>query len=103
MTQAAQVQDFYERYPYPRPLDSLDEYRRLWQDGVGGEFLLTPQAVSERNHATMRSPNVMIKRRKWRLIVVRRSCIRRIACLSYAARSHDPGDRDLLGIRCNRQ
>jgi len=26
------VRDFYERYPYPRPIDSLDNYRRLWQD-----------------------------------------------------------------------
>jgi SAM-dependent methyltransferase len=29
---AADVQDFYERYPYPRPIESLDAYRRLWQD-----------------------------------------------------------------------
>jgi SAM-dependent methyltransferase len=29
---AAQVQDFYERYPYPRPIDSLEKYRRLGQD-----------------------------------------------------------------------
>ena len=29
---AAEVQDFYERYPYPLPIDSLEEYRRLWQD-----------------------------------------------------------------------
>jgi SAM-dependent methyltransferase len=29
----AEVQDFYERYPYPRPIDDLDYYRRLWQDG----------------------------------------------------------------------
>jgi 2-polyprenyl-3-methyl-5-hydroxy-6-metoxy-1,4-benzoquinol methylase len=27
-----QVQDFYERYPYPRPVDNLEQYRRLWQD-----------------------------------------------------------------------
>jgi SAM-dependent methyltransferase len=27
-----EVRDFYERYPYPRPIDSLDDYRRLWQD-----------------------------------------------------------------------
>jgi SAM-dependent methyltransferase len=26
------VRDFYDRYPYPRPVDSLDNYRRLWQD-----------------------------------------------------------------------
>jgi len=29
---AADVQDFYERYPYPRPIDSLDAYRQRWQD-----------------------------------------------------------------------
>jgi 2-polyprenyl-3-methyl-5-hydroxy-6-metoxy-1,4-benzoquinol methylase len=29
---AADVQEFYERYPYPRPIDSLEEYRRHWQD-----------------------------------------------------------------------
>ena len=27
-----EVQDFYERYPYPRPIDDLDPYKRLWQD-----------------------------------------------------------------------
>jgi SAM-dependent methyltransferase len=29
---AEEVREFYERYPYPRPVDSLDSYRRLWQD-----------------------------------------------------------------------
>jgi SAM-dependent methyltransferase len=29
---AAAVKDFYERYPYPRPIDDLDNYRRRWQD-----------------------------------------------------------------------
>jgi SAM-dependent methyltransferase len=29
---AAAVQDFYERYPYPRPIDDLDNYRRRWED-----------------------------------------------------------------------
>ena len=29
---AAAVKDFYERYPYPRPIDDLDKYRRRWQD-----------------------------------------------------------------------
>src|SRR5262245_39623439 len=28
----AEVQDFYERYPYPRPIDSLEKYQRLGQD-----------------------------------------------------------------------
>jgi len=29
---ADQVRDFYDRYPYPRPVDSLENYRRLWRD-----------------------------------------------------------------------
>jgi SAM-dependent methyltransferase len=29
---AEDVRDFYDRYPYPRPVDSLEKYRRLWQD-----------------------------------------------------------------------
>src|SRR5882762_3245873 len=29
---AEEVRDFYDRYPYPRPIASLDKYRRLWQD-----------------------------------------------------------------------
>jgi SAM-dependent methyltransferase len=29
---AEAVRDFYDRYPYPRPVDSLDKYRRLWQE-----------------------------------------------------------------------
>jgi SAM-dependent methyltransferase len=29
---ADEVRDFYDRYPYPRPIESLDKYRRLWQD-----------------------------------------------------------------------
>ena len=30
---AEAVREFYERLPYPRPIDSLEEYRLLWQDG----------------------------------------------------------------------
>jgi SAM-dependent methyltransferase len=26
------VRDFYDRYPYPRPIDDLEHYRQLWQD-----------------------------------------------------------------------
>ena len=26
------VRNFYERYPYPRPVESLDKYRQRWQD-----------------------------------------------------------------------
>jgi SAM-dependent methyltransferase len=29
---AEEVRDFYDRYPYPRPVESLEKYRRLWQD-----------------------------------------------------------------------
>jgi SAM-dependent methyltransferase len=28
----AAVQEFYEQYPYPRPVDNLDDYRARWQD-----------------------------------------------------------------------
>src|ERR1017187_10306638 len=27
-----EVQDFYERYPYPRPVESLEKYRERWRD-----------------------------------------------------------------------
>lgn len=27
-----EVREFYDRYPYPRPVESLDDYRRLWTD-----------------------------------------------------------------------
>jgi SAM-dependent methyltransferase len=29
---AKEVRDFYDRYPYPRPIDSLEKYRGLWQE-----------------------------------------------------------------------
>src|SRR5437762_12550005 len=29
---AAEVRDFYDRYPYPPPVDNLDKYRGRWQD-----------------------------------------------------------------------
>ena len=35
--------------------------------------------------------------------MIRKNCIRRVAGLTYAARSHDPGDRDFLGTRCKKQ
>jgi len=31
-TGADQVREFYEQYPYPRPVDSLENYARLWKD-----------------------------------------------------------------------
>jgi len=27
-----EVKNFYDHYPYPRPVDSLATYQRLWQD-----------------------------------------------------------------------
>ena len=29
---ADEVRDFYDRYPYPQPVESLEQYRRLWRD-----------------------------------------------------------------------
>lgn len=29
---ADEVRDFYDRYPYPRPVESLDRYRQRWRD-----------------------------------------------------------------------
>jgi SAM-dependent methyltransferase len=29
---AEEVRDFYDRYPYPPPVDNLEKYRLLWQD-----------------------------------------------------------------------
>jgi SAM-dependent methyltransferase len=29
---ADKVQDFYDHYPYPRPIDSLERYQRLWKN-----------------------------------------------------------------------
>lgn len=29
---AKEVRDFYDRYPYPPPIDNLEKYQRLWQD-----------------------------------------------------------------------
>src|SRR5436190_18379390 len=29
---AEEVREFYDRHPYPPPVDSLEGYRQLWQD-----------------------------------------------------------------------
>src|SRR5277367_6407950 len=29
---AEEVRDFYDRYPYPPPIDNLEKYQRQWQD-----------------------------------------------------------------------
>jgi SAM-dependent methyltransferase len=31
-TVAEQVRDFYDHFPYPPPIDDLDDYKRRWQD-----------------------------------------------------------------------
>jgi SAM-dependent methyltransferase len=33
---ADEVRDFYDRYPYPPPVDNLESYRRLWRDRQRG-------------------------------------------------------------------
>jgi len=30
--EGGEIQEFYERYPYPRPVETLDKYRLQWQD-----------------------------------------------------------------------
>jgi len=32
LDRADEVRSFYDRYPYPRPVDSLEQYSRLWED-----------------------------------------------------------------------
>jgi SAM-dependent methyltransferase len=32
LDRADEVRSFYDRYPYPRPVDSLEQYRQLWED-----------------------------------------------------------------------
>jgi SAM-dependent methyltransferase len=32
LNRADEVRSFYDRYPYPRPVDSLEQYSRLWED-----------------------------------------------------------------------
>jgi SAM-dependent methyltransferase len=32
LNRADEVRSFYDRYPYPRPVDSLEQYGRLWED-----------------------------------------------------------------------
>jgi 2-polyprenyl-3-methyl-5-hydroxy-6-metoxy-1,4-benzoquinol methylase len=32
LDKADEVRSFYDRYPYPRPVDSLEQYRLLWDD-----------------------------------------------------------------------
>jgi SAM-dependent methyltransferase len=53
---AAEVQEFYEHYPYPRPLDSLDSYRTLWQDRQrrrADQHLFSPGQPYREDHAIL--------------------------------------------------
>ena len=50
------VKDFYERYPYPRPVDSLKKYRRLWQDSQrrrADYHLFWPAASFKEDHSIL--------------------------------------------------
>jgi hypothetical protein len=38
---AGEVRDFYNRYPYPPPVDNLEKYRWLWQDPHGAARIIT--------------------------------------------------------------
>jgi len=52
----ADVQDFYERYPYPPPVDSLENYRRFWQDpqkGRADHHLLWPALPYREGHSIL--------------------------------------------------
>lgn len=53
---APDVQDFYERYPYPRPIDSLEKYRQLWQDRErrrADHHLFWPSTPFREDHAIL--------------------------------------------------
>src|SRR5277367_805454 len=53
---AEQVQDFYDRYPYPAPVESLDQYRRAWQDPQkrrADYHLFWPATSYRENHSVL--------------------------------------------------
>jgi SAM-dependent methyltransferase len=53
---AADVRDFYERHPYPPPVDSLENYRRFWQDqqkGRADHHLLWPALPYREDHSIL--------------------------------------------------
>src|SRR5271154_1166393 len=49
---SADVREFYDRYPYPPPMDSLEKYRQLWQDQKRrrADFHLSWPALSYREN-----------------------------------------------------
>ncbi|MGA8732211.1 MAG: class I SAM-dependent methyltransferase [Terracidiphilus sp.] len=53
---AQEIQDFYDRYPYPPPVNSLDQYRRLWQDPHrrrADHHLFWPQRSFREDHSIL--------------------------------------------------
>jgi SAM-dependent methyltransferase len=53
---AEEVQDFYDRYPYPRPVDNLEQYRQLWQDPQrrrADHHLFWPDKPYRENHSIL--------------------------------------------------
>jgi SAM-dependent methyltransferase len=52
----AEVQDFYERYPYPKPVDSLDNYKKAWQDQQKNQAdyrLFWPERPHQEDHSIL--------------------------------------------------
>src|SRR5688572_2674616 len=52
----SEVQEFYERYPYPRPVENLDRYRQRWQDPQrrrAEAFLSWPNAPYREDHSIL--------------------------------------------------
>jgi SAM-dependent methyltransferase len=52
----AHVQDFYERYPYPPPVESLENYRQFWQDprkARADHHLLWPALPYREDHSIL--------------------------------------------------
>jgi 2-polyprenyl-3-methyl-5-hydroxy-6-metoxy-1,4-benzoquinol methylase len=53
---ADQVQDFYDRYPYPRPVENLEQYRQLWQNPQrrrADHHLFWPDKPYRENHSIL--------------------------------------------------
>jgi SAM-dependent methyltransferase len=53
---AAEVQEFYERHPYPPPVDTLENYRRFWQDPQkrrADHHLLWPALPYQEGHSIL--------------------------------------------------
>ena len=56
LDRADEVRSFYDRYPYPRPVDSLEQYRRLWEDPHrrrADHHLFWPDKPYRENHSIL--------------------------------------------------